>query len=523
MGKTGSMARVATAGLLAFALSFPLESASPAVDAAFAKFWDAASPADAKSAADAIAASGVTFDEAFALLRKGRAHSANVPRGVVRLTHRLEDIDFAYLLDVPETYDPAKRYQVRFQLHGGVSRPDPTQRGSGIGALAGVEQIYVLPTGWSDAQWWTDAQIENLRSILDRLKRTYNVDENRVVLSGVSDGGTGAYYFANRNTTPFAAFLPLNGAVAVLGSSSVRVDGDVYLNNFLNKPFFIVNGGRDPLYPPMIVAPYVQQMIRGGVVATYLPQPEAGHNTAWWPEVKDTFETFVREHPRNPLPDTLTWESDLVAGSGRAHWLMIDALAKSAVDTPPLPDIGDVVGPPVPDFGMQTLGTRVTRVTAGGNAERFGLRAGDIMLKIDEREIVTGVDALQLLAITEPKTPLTFMVSRDGVTRALPGVFDPAIAPRVTPLFYRHQPSGRVDLVRQGNTITATTRRVAEFTLLLSPDVFDFSKPVVVVADGRTVFEERVVASAATLVKWAARDNDRTMLFGAEVKVKLIP
>ena len=41
------------------------------------------------------------------------------------------------------------------------------------------------------------------------------------MLSGVSDGGTGTYYFSMRDTTPFASFLPLNGAIAVLRSSNV--------------------------------------------------------------------------------------------------------------------------------------------------------------------------------------------------------------------------------------------------------------------------------------------------------------
>jgi hypothetical protein len=62
---------------------------------------------------------------------------------------------------------------------------------------------------------------------------------------------------------------------------------------------------------------------------------------------------------------------------------------------------------------------------------------------------------------------------------------------------------------------------VEAFTLLLSPDVFDFSKPVKVVADGKTVFDGRVTRSVPTLMKWAARDNDRTLLFGAEVTVTL--
>ena len=58
-------------------------------------------------------------------------------------------------------------------------------------------------------------------------------------------------------------------------------------------------------------------------------------------------------------------------------------------------------------------------------------------------------------------------------------------------------------------------------TLLLSPSTFDFRQPVRVVANGRTVFEARVQPSVATLLKWAAHDNDRTMLFGAELNVDL--
>ena len=88
-------------------------------------------------------------------------------------------------------------------------------------------------------------------------------------------------------------------------------------------------------------------------------------------------------------------------------------------------------------------------------------------------------------------------------------------------LFARGRASGRVDLTRRGNAVDLKTRGVAELTLLLSPDVFDFSQPVVVTANGKVVAERRADASVATLVKWAASDNDRTMLFGAELHVSL--
>jgi hypothetical protein len=355
------------------------------------------------------------------------------------------------------------------------------------------------------------------------VKRTYNVDENRVVLSGVSDGGTGVYYVAMRDTTPFGSFLPLNGALAVLRNPRVGADGEMFPQNFVDKPFFIVNGGKDPLYPTSIVEPYVRQMEEHGVNLTYLPQPEAGHNTAWWPDLKDTYETFAREHPRQPFPESLTWETDQTAGTNRAHWLVVDELAARRPESVALPDVNAFVGPPVANFGVRVLGMRVTAVTSGTSADRFGFLPGDVIVRINERTVPYGVDALDLLSTYAPKTPITFVVSRDNTPVELKGLYEPVDVPRLVPMFAHAGRSGRVDLVRTGNTVTASTRGVARFTLLLSPDVFDFSAPVRVVADGKVVFDQTVNPSLATLLKWAATDNDRTLLVGAEVTVTPAP
>ena len=74
-------------------------------------------------------------------------------------------------------------------------------------------------------------------------------------------------------------------------------------------------------------------------------------------------------------------------------------------------------------------------------------------------------------------------------------------------------------VARSGNRVEARTRGVARFTLLLSPDVFDFAAPVVVTVNGAVVHEAVVVKDTATLLAWAARDNDRTMLYGAALPI----
>ena len=367
------------------------------------------------------------FDEAYAQLQRGRPYSKDVSKGTLKRRHG----QFDYWLTIPDAYDPAKKYQVRFQLHGGVMRPESTLRGDGTVRLAGAEQIYISPAGWNEAPWWSDQQVASLRAILEDVKRDYNVDENRVVVSGVSDGGTGAYYIAMRDTTPYASFLPLNGYVLVLRSPELQIPGGLFLNNLRNKPLFVVNGGKDPLYPTETVEPSLHHMNAGGVRMVYRPQPEAGHDTSWWPTVKDEFENFVRTHPRVPLPDTLTWEVSEARTWNRAHWLIIDRLGATPGDAKDLDDLNLSGGAPV----------------------------------------------------------------------------------------FRNGRSGRVDLVRAGNTVTARTRGIKELTLLLSPDQFDFGRNVKVIVNGRVAFDGRVEKHLDTLKKWAARDNDRTMLFGAEVKI----
>jgi len=509
-----------TAAVVAGVILSPIAS----VDEAFDRFWQARSVSEASERAADVLRSGVSFDEAYQRLKQGRRYAAQ-PSGTVRLTNRTEDrIEHQYAVTIPDGYDPSKPYQVRIQLHGGVMMRhsnEPPANAGGIGSLAVAEQIYIVPFAWDAEAWWTDDQLLNLRTILDRAKRDYNIDENRVVLSGVSDGGTGTYYTAMRETTPFAAFLPLNGFMMVLGASDLVVDGPLYPNNMKNKPFFIVNGLRDPLYPVKTVEPYIDHYKAGGVMLDYRPQ-DAAHNTSWWPQVKDIYEQFVREHPRKPFPDTLTWETADTAAHNRAHWLVIDALGHAKGEAASLPDLNDYVGPAQPDFGVRASGHRIMRIVAGSNAEKMGLKVGDVLMHVNDATIPLAQDISEALENVKPGTKLQLLVARNNDPVEIEGVYEPQVVKMpARQLFDRSQPWGRVDLVRSGNTVTAATRGVTKFTLLLSPDQFDFGKPIVVVANGKTVFNGRVQKDRAVLMKWAALDNDRTMLFGAELHIDL--
>jgi hypothetical protein len=175
---------------------------------------------------------------------------------------------------------------------------------------------------------------------------------------------------------------------------------------------------------------------------------------------------------------------------------------------------------PALDFGIRGSGTRINRVIKGSNAEQVGLRSGDVVLTINNQPASPGVDLADLLRSYPSGRPLLFTVTRGRESVRLTGRYAPTVlAGESDAMFPRQRESGRIDLIRTGNRVEARSKGVAAFTLLLSPDQFDLSRAVTVVVNGRTAFNGIVQRDVRTLLKWAARDNDRTMLFAAELPI----
>lgn len=387
-----------------------------ALDAAFAKFWSADDLSDREKAAREILRLDAGFAALHAKLRAGRSHAAKAKTGLIEESRKgTGDLRHEYVFMVPEDYDPSKAYRVAFYLHGGVSRREPWQKGDPwwrrFDRFQGADQISVFPSSWRGSLWWQSSQIENLEAILQRLKSRYNVDENRVYLFGVSDGATGAYYHAFKAPTIWAAFFVFLGNPGVLENPLTGVDGLRFLPNLVNRPFFIVNGEKDELYPVSRVRPYIEDFRKAGVELDFRTQP-GGHNTRWWNSEQEAIDAFMESHVRKPLPDRLIWETERTDRFSRLHWLVIEELSPGAA-------------------------------------------------------------------------------------------------------------SGRVDLVRRGNKIEAKTQGVSAYRLLLSPDQLDFAQPIEVVTNGAPSFRGSVEPSRETLLAWAARDDDRSMVFGAELEIVL--
>ena len=408
----------------------------------FEKFFAAENPADAAAVADQLVAAGVDFDTALRAAEEG----PHLCRREARRVCAALEVEVGPLLQQPRRRPVGLRSGHQVAVARAVARrrraaiaephsapgatagrPQPGQPARTGNRIEGEKQIYLHPSGWAAAQWWDEEQIDNILRAVDALKRKYNIDESRIYITGISDGGTGVYYMALKEPNLWSSYLPLNGSIAVIRAPQNGADGEMYGNNLINAPLYIVNGELDNLYPVEQVEPHIKWLQSMGVPFVFRPQPGAEHNTAWWPTERAPYETV---RPR--------------ASASRAS-------------------------------GEAVVGDRARRQVQS-----------------------------QPLAGDQRAAPRC--LARNGTER-----------PRLLPAYQAVWPCGCDS--QPGNTFDAKVRDVAAFTLLLSPDAIDFSKPVIVTVNGKPAFSGTVKKDPATLLRWAARDNDRTALYGAELKI----
>ena len=109
------------------------------------------------------------------------------------------------------------------------------------------------------------------------MSQKWNVDEKRVLLTGMSDGATFSYLAAFREGAPFTHLAPISGVLPPLPpGSGERVDG---------HPVYLVHGARDWMFPVQTAQMARETLESLGAEVTYR-------------EIADLSHTYPREENR---------------------------------------------------------------------------------------------------------------------------------------------------------------------------------------------------------------------------------
>ncbi|MHC4731892.1 MAG: PDZ domain-containing protein [Planctomycetota bacterium] len=375
-------------------------------------------------------------------------------------------------------------------LHGGVSRPEYTQKEREVGAgtlwLESADEapfVVAYPLGRADCTWWSEAGVRHIRAVIRETKRRVAVDDDAIVGTGFSDGGSGCFHLAMVAPDPFAAFLPMNGYPAV---SAINSGKQVYLRNMQRTPQFVAMTQDDQLYAAAKVMEHLDPAMKAGASIRIVSYESGGHRPVYFADQQAAFVRFITDTPRDPHPQEIDW---WCAEPCRVSWVEILELGPVAGDAEPLPDLNVIRTPGRirlgfhPDREHPGPGVRVAGVVEETTAARIGLATGDVITQLDEAAIATLADVVAALRRKQHDQPVKVVVRRGETDVTLAGRIPPF---ETRPWYARKNPTARFSLRAEGNRVEITSRHVRRFRLHLTPALFEAGR-VEVVVNGRRV------------------------------------
>ena len=143
--------------------------------------------------------------------------------------------------------------------------------------------------------WLSPRTVEDAIRILRLVIKKYNIDESRVYIHGLSNGGIGTYQAIKRAPWLFAAALPMS-APTDAGISNHGIVPEVS-----KIPLWIFQGGQDIAPPPNRTYNYVRNFRNAGGNVRYYLYPHLGHGT-WNTAYKepDFFSWILEKRKYNP-------------------------------------------------------------------------------------------------------------------------------------------------------------------------------------------------------------------------------
>jgi phospholipase/carboxylesterase len=177
-----------------------------------------------------------------------------------------------FSLYVPEYYKADRAWPLVMALHGG--------NGNGRGFLwswlrdarsRGAILIAPTATGPTWALMGDDTDTPNLARILDSVRSRWNVDSQRMLLTGMSDGGTFCYVTGFESASPFTHLAPVSATFHPLMAEVADPE------RLRGLPIHIVHGRLDWMFPVQVARQTQQALSAAGADVIYRELDDLSH------------------------------------------------------------------------------------------------------------------------------------------------------------------------------------------------------------------------------------------------------
>ena len=197
-----------------------------------------------------------------------------------------------YSLYVPEFYRPDRAWPLVVALHGGS--------GSGRNFLwswlrdarsFGAVLLAPTATGPTWALMGEDSDTPNLNRILDTVRSRWNIDASRMLLTGMSDGGTFCYVSGLEDASPFTHLAPVAATFHPLMAEMASPE------RLRGLPVHLVHGALDWMFPVEIARQTHRLLSAAGADIVYREFGDLSHS--YPDEINEILLTWLRDRARS--------------------------------------------------------------------------------------------------------------------------------------------------------------------------------------------------------------------------------
>lgn len=258
----------------------------------------------------------VTIDQAVRIIQTERDYAPQPTGTIPDAQVDVQGRAYHLALSVPLTYRLAKGYGLVVCLHGaGFTGEAYLERWQ---ARLGEDYVLACPTVPLGA-WFTRGAEELVLATIRSVQRRYHIDPDRIFLTGMSNGGIGAWVIGMHHAPLFAGLAPMAS-----GLDNVLMP---FLANLRSTPIYIIHGTKDQVMPVELSRTITEELTRQGYPFVYREHdrehPMAGGH--YFPrEELPELVNWLNTQRRNPLPTTVTVVRD-ASHFQPFGWVRIDA------------------------------------------------------------------------------------------------------------------------------------------------------------------------------------------------------